>query len=296
MKLKEWFGKNKIGALGGGLVILAALLGIVLFSKKQAEPAQVMVRVTIPEGLRKEQYADLIGDKLNWNKQTKAEWIKTATAMTFDSVEGVYFPDTYLIPKDETPLMVAKRLKNNFEEKFAPFAEEALKQNIQWTTLLTIASLIQREAAGDGDMALISGIIWNRLDANMNLDIDATLQYARDTRDNYPNDPCSNPASELSKQGLCRENDFIISRAPYEGEAGWWKPIKPEDKQISSPYNTYLFKGLPPRPIANPGLLAIKAVLYPEKTKCLYYIHDKSGQIHCAETLSGHKENLEKYY
>ena len=216
--------------------------------------------ITIPEGFRKEEIADLLAKELGWTSEEKEIWLTKDTAEEADYTEGVYFPDTYLIPVDEPTAEVAKRLRAKFEETFAPYAKEALKQNIRWPTLIRVASLIQREAAGKDDMPLIAGVIWNRLLKEMKLDIDATIQYIKgDEKD------------------------------------GWWPKIKPEDKMIDSPYNTYKYKGLPPRPIANPGIKAIEAALRPEKTKCFYYLHDKSKTIHCAETFEGHKANIEKY-
>ena len=216
--------------------------------------------VTIPEGLRKEEIADILVSVLKWTDEDKQKWITTYTAMKYDYVEGVYFPDSYLIPINEIPLQVADRLRTHFEEKFAPYAHEALKQNIKWDTALKLASIVQREAAGKDDMLIIAGVLWNRLLEGMRLEVDATVQYAK------------------GKTGQ-----------------GWWAPIKPADKQIDSPYNTYLNKGLPPHPISNPGIEAINAVLNPAETKCLYYLHDNSGGIHCAETYEGHLGNIDKY-
>jgi len=222
--------------------------------------APALVWVTIPEGLRKEETAEILAAALGWSKEEKEKWVSTYTAMKYEYVEGVYFPDTYLIPVAEKPFDVAERLRKNFEAKFAPFVEEALKQNIKWDTVVKIASLLEREAAGSHDMPLIAGIIWNRLLLGMRLEIDATLQYARGD----------------------------IGR-------GWWAPITPQDKQIDSPYNTYKYKGLPPHPIANPGLAAINAVLHPEETDCLFYLHDRQKVIHCAKTYDEHKQNIETY-
>ena len=216
--------------------------------------------VVIPEGLRKEQIAEILTKELNWNEQQKSDWIKKYTAMKSDYIEGVYFPDTYLIPKDENGLEIAQRFVNKFNEEFAPYSDKFTQANIKWTTALKIASLIQREAGSKDDMPLIAGIIWNRLSKDMKLEIDATLQYAR-------------------------------------GDTGnsWWSPINVLDKQTDSPYNTYLNKGLPPHPICNPGIDAIDAVLNPTETDCLYYLHDSNRQIHCAVTYEEHKANIEKY-
>lgn len=216
--------------------------------------------VVIPEGYRKEQIAEILASNLNWSIEAEKKWIEVDTVQKSDYIEGVYFPDTYLIPVDESPADVSARLIAKFNEKFAPFLKESIKQNIRWPTLLKIASLVQREAASKSDMPLISGIIWNRLFQNMKLDIDATVQYAR--------------------------GDI--------GE-GYWAPLKVGDTKIDSPYNTYLHAGLPPHPISNPGLDAINAVLFPAKTDCFYYLHDSSKQIHCAKTYAEHQANVEKY-
>lgn len=216
--------------------------------------------VVIPEGLRKEEIAAILASALGWSNEDKEKWVSTYTAMDFDYVEGVYFPDTYLIPVDEPPLEVANRLRAKFNEKFAPYAKEALRENIKWDTLLKVASIVQREAASKDDMPLIAGILWNRLQKNMRLEADATLQYARGDTGN-----------------------------------GWWSPVSAADKQIDSPYNTYKHTGLPPHPISNPGLDAINAVLHSEETKCLYYLHDSSKITHCAETYEEHQANIERY-
>jgi len=216
--------------------------------------------VVIPEGLRKEEIGEILAKTFNWSEEDLDKWNNFYTRQKYDYVEGVYFPDTYLIPIAEKNFEVAQRMINRFNEKFAPYFDQFAQANIMWTTDLRLASLIQREAAGKEDMPLIAGILWNRLDKEMKLEVDATVQYARGKTD-----------------------------------SGWWAPIKPEDKEIDSPYNTYLYKGLPPHPIANPGLEAIEAVLDPQQTDCLYYLHDNNRQIHCAKTYEEHKENIEEY-
>ncbi|MFA5134264.1 MAG: endolytic transglycosylase MltG [Patescibacteria group bacterium] len=233
--------------------------------------------VTVPEGLRKEQIANILADKLHWSDEQTAKWVTTYTAMKFDYVEGVYFPDTYLIPVDEAPLAVAERMQRRFEEQFTPYSKEALEQNIQWTSVIKLASVIQREAAGSEDMPLIAGILWNRLNQKMKLEVDATIQYVRDSLAHYGTAP-----------------DLYQDKS-YTAEGTWWKPILVADKQIDSLFNTYLYAGLPPRPISNPGLDAIQAVLHPEETDCLYYLHDNTRTIHCAKTLAEHEQNIEEY-
>jgi UPF0755 protein len=256
-----------------------------------------MTWIVIPEGWRKEQIAELLADALGWRDREKQSWITSHTARKPDEVEGVYFPDTYLIPVDDGQDAVADRLRARFHEKFQPYAEEALRRNIKWTSLLKIASLIQREAAGKDDMPLIAGVLWNRLRSDQKLDIDATVQYARDTRLAYQDDPCDAPDGEArgSEDGVCTPPEMARPNASYIGIYDWWTPIAIADKQSASPYNTYRYSKLPPHPIANPGLTAIEAALYPEETECFYYLHDRDGHIHCAPTYEEHRHNIERY-
>lgn len=216
--------------------------------------------VVIPEGYRKEEIAEVLARELGWSNEERKRWIEVDTAPDLDHVEGVYFPDTYLIPVEESPARVAERLRARWSERFAPFAAEAANQNIKWTTLMKIASLVQREAAGADDMPLIAGVIWNRLLAGQRLEIDATLQYVKGSE-----------------------------------EVGWWPSVRSDDKMLDSPFNTYKNSGLPPHPIANPGVAAIEAVLFPEETDCFFYLHDPEAGIHCAKDYEGHQMNIERY-
>lgn len=222
-----------------------------------------LVWITIPEGLRKEEIGERLAKALSWDEKALKNWSFTYTAMDYDHLEGVYFPDTYLIPTDESGIDIADRLRRRFDEQFAPYMSKFLKQNVKWTTALKLASIVQREAGGKNDMPLIAGILWNRLLKDMKLEVDATVQYARDDRD------------ELT--------------------TGFWKPIRVEDKEIDSKYNTYKYTGLPPFPISNPGIDAIDAVLNPTETDCLYYLHDSGRQIHCAKTYQEHLTNINNY-
>lgn len=218
-----------------------------------------LVWVTVSEGLRKEQVGESLATQLGWT-DTQLELWNNAYADSDEYYEGVYFPDTYLLPLDETPTQIAKRFIDKFNEKIGPLLDQFAEKDIKWTTGVKIASLIEREAAGPHDMKLISGIIWKRLEIGMKLEIDATMQY---------------------------------TRGKVNGK--WWGTIDLSEKQRDSPYNTYKYKGLPPTPISNPGLAAIEAALNPEETVCIFYLHDKNQQIHCAQTYTEHKENIQKY-
>ncbi len=214
--------------------------------------------ITFPPGWRKEQIAEYLANKLNWSEEEKQQFITVDTAPTPEQVEGVYYGDTYLIPSDQAPAQVAARLRDRFREVFAPFAEQTVEKNVTWTEVLIMASLIEREAARN-DKHLVSGILWNRINDGMRLQVDASLQYIRGA------------------------------------EGNWWPVPRPEDKDLESPFNTYMYSGLPPHPITNPSIESIEAALNPTDTGCLYYLHDNDGEIHCSPSYAGHRANVDRY-
>jgi UPF0755 protein len=220
-----------------------------------------LIWISYSSCLRKEQIGEILTSGLGWSNQELEKWNTIYTNSSPEYFEGVYYPDTYLIPVDENGDKVAQRLINRFNEKFSPLADKYISANIRWVTGLKIASLIAREAAGKSDMKLISGIIWNRLDKGMALQIDATMQYT------------------LGKNS----------------EGKWWGAIDLKEQKNDSPYNSYLHKGLPPTPICSPNIDYIEAVLEPEETDCLFYLHDHFKQIHCAVTYQEHLQNIKKY-
>ena len=209
--------------------------------------------VTVPEGVRAEEVADIFEKDLpsydtSWREKLNAQ-------------EGYLFPDTYLVPKDGSVDMVIATMKNNFSRRIESVGLTTRDQHL--VRILTIASLIEREAKSEGDMSIVSSVINNRLDIGMKLDIDATIQYA------------------LGYQ---------------EGEKRWWKrELTIDDIKLNSPYNTYRNAGLPPTPIGNPGLTAIRAALNPANTDYLYYVSDNKGKIHPATTIQEHNTNIKKY-
>lgn len=241
-----------------------ALLAKLSFYENLASPYVRIVRV--PEGLRKEEIAEVMAEKLGWNEQEKDEFINAHLALNTTNLEGRYFPKTYMISKYESPSDVGATMLEEFNKQ----TEKILKPKgnkqgksaniLSEDAIITIASIIQRESNGK-DMKLISGIIWNRIFSGMKLQMDATLQYAKGSE-----------------------------------ESGWWGRVIPADKKIESDYNTYMHTGFPPGAIANPGLAAIDAAYNPQKTDCIFYLHDKNRQIHCTKTYEEHKRNIEKYY
>ena len=243
----------------GGYKLSQNMWAADVFKKINSKPD--LIWVSYSSCLRKEQIGEILADGLAWNNKELDKWNTVYTNTAPEYFEGVYYPDTYLIPIDESGEQVAKRLINRFNEKFAPIADKYVEANIRWVTGLKIASLIAREAAGMSDMKLISGIIWNRLDKGMPLQIDATMQYT-----------------------LGKNN-----------QGKWWGSINIKEKQNDSLYNSYLHKGLPPTPICSPNIDYIEAALNPEETDCLFYLHDNFKQIHCSVTYEEHLQNIKKY-
>lgn len=216
--------------------------------------------VAVVEGMRKEEMAEVFASKLNWDEKEKEEFATPINICIFSGGEGYLFPGKYLVHKDFNPDDVKKLMEDKLNEVVGDLGGDESPKVLNMNQILIIASLIQREAAGKHDMKLISGVIWNRIFNGMPLQIDATLQYAKGSEEN-----------------------------------GWWPPVDAEDKYIESPYNTYQIEGLPPGPIANPGLAAIDAALNPADTKCLFYLHDRNRVIHCASNYETHKKNV-RYY
>lgn len=213
--------------------------------------------VSIQEGFRKGQIAQLIGTKLDWEEEKIKMFGKVEPLCPLNGQEGYFASGTYLIHKDEEIQVIEETMQKTFQDELNEI--DTKTKNIITPQIITIASLIQREAGGKSDMRLISGIIHNRLEIGMPLQIDATLQYIKGN------------------------------------ESNWWPVPKSDDKYLKSPYNTYQNVGLPPSPIATPGQESIKAALNPMKTDCLFYIHDNNRNIHCATTYEQHKRNT-KYY
>lgn len=243
----------------GGYKVSRSMWALDIFKKINSKPD--LIWVSWSSCLRKEQVGEILAKALGWNSQKLDKWNSVYTNLKPEYFEGVYYPDTYLIPVDESGEKVANRLINRFNEKFSPLAEKYVAANIRWVTGLKIASLISREAAGKSDMHLISGIIWNRLDKGMALQIDATMQYT------------------LGKNSQDK----------------WWGAIDLKEQKNDSPYNSYLHKGLPPTPICSPNIDYIEAALNPDETDCIFYLHDHFKQIHCSVTYEEHLQNIKKY-
>jgi UPF0755 protein len=213
--------------------------------------------VTLLEGWRREEIAETFAEAGLENFDEEEFLVLT------EDKEGYLFPDTYLVQKDFDTEQVISLLENTFERK----VETGLKAELAASgkslkDIVTMASLVQREAKGEQQMKLVAGVLWNRVDINMALNVDATLQYIKGYDD---------------------------------VQNTWWVPPLAVDKERTSLYNTYKHPGLPPGPITNPGLDAVKAAASPTETDYMYYLHDSTGKIHFGETLDEHNANVQKY-
>ncbi|HUQ84842.1 MAG TPA: endolytic transglycosylase MltG [Candidatus Limnocylindrales bacterium] len=210
------------------------------------------VRIVIPEGKRAEEVADILRERVgSYNESWRAK-------LTLN--EGYLFPDTYSFPKDVNIDQVISVMRDNFEAKYSQIEKDG-GLNLSKKDVVILASMVEREAKHDQDRPIVASVLFNRLNADMPLYIDATIQYAIGT--------------------------------PKK----WWPTLTDTGGNVApnSPYNTYTHAGLPPTPISNPGIEVIKAVLNPAKTNYLYYITDKSGTNRYGRSLEEHNANIKKY-
>ncbi len=141
--------------------------------------------------------------------------------------------------------------------------KDAQATGLSFNDVIILASVVEREGRTDEDRPVIAGILLKRLKADWPLQTDATIQYA-------------------------------LGYQPFE--KSWWKKfLSADDKKIKSPYNTYIHQGLPPGPIANPGLSSINAVISLKETSYWYYLHDPKGVAHFGVTLEDHEKNIATY-
>ena len=230
------------------------------------------VNVTIPEGWRAEEIAALLASR---GLVDQAEFMKLVqsgegfdypflppTSANGVRLEGYLFPDTYTFDVNKSGArVVIDRMLKNFGDKTGPdIGSAAAKSELgSLQKVLTLASIVEREAQLAEERPHIAGVYANRLGQGMKLDADPTVQYAMG----------------------------------YDKTRGtWWRPLTVEDYRFDSPWNTYVNPGLPPGPIANAGLEAIKAALNPTPTQDLYFVARKDGSHVFAKTFEEHVRNV----
>lgn len=204
-------------------------------------------KVTIPEGLNKFELADLLGDNLiNFDKE----------AFIAAAPEGYLFPDTYFFLPNASSEEVIKVMNANFSRQLEEIQEKVTASERGLTDIMTMASIVEREARKSETRKIIAGILWNRLAMGMPLQVDVTFKY-------------------------------INGKTTFD--------LTDEDLTVDSLYNTYKYPGLPPTPIANPGMDSILATLDPIKTDFVFFLSDQEGEMHYAKTFEEHVNNKNKY-
>jgi len=223
------------------------------------------LKITIPEGYNIAQIDQLLSNK---NLIKSGEFIKCTQTCDFsefkfldqnktNKLEGYLFPDTYHIDLNQFQVKILIfNMLTLFEKKITPYTTDIKHRDYTLDEIINVASMIEKEAIIDQERAMISDVIWKRLESNMFLGIDATLRYEKNN---------------------------------------WKTELTNDDIQNNSLYNTRKKLGLPPTPISNPGIKSIKAALYPKKNNYYYYLHDQKKEIHFSKTLNEHNQNVYKY-
>ncbi len=215
----------------------------------QGEYGLVPTKVTILEGSTIFDIAEVFEE--NFSEFDKARFLEMAT-----SSEGYLFPDTYSFLSNTKEDQIFKELNDNFNKKIALIQEDIDASGHSLEEIVIMASIIEKEAWKEEDRKLISGVLWNRIDIGMPLQVDAAFLY-------------------------------INGKSTYH--------LTYDDLDIDSPYNTYKYKGLPAGPICNPSLSSLKAAVMPEKSDYLFYLSDREGNTYYAFNFEEHKRNKYLY-
>ncbi|MDI6827949.1 MAG: endolytic transglycosylase MltG [Armatimonadota bacterium] len=217
--------------------------------------------VTFPEGFMTSQIAERLQseglanmDRFYRLARTCGTDFHTNFPHPGNDLEGYLFPDTYLISIGSSEESIIQNMLDNFGKRIAELMPEINARKKSLHDIIILASLIEREARVRKDRPLISAVLWNRLAKGMRLECDATVLYA-----------------------IGRHKRRVLYR----------------DLEIDSPYNTYRYPGLPPGPIANPGLASIKAAIHPANVDYLYYVARKDGSHIFSRTLEEHNRAIQ---
>ena len=226
------------------------------------EKGQVnLVRWTVPEGLTVSDIAELwettgYGTAAAFREATKLECLLEQFGLQDKSVEGYLFPNTYKFAKGTTAKQAVEMMLKEFKQRWTQTFDEAARNlGLTQHEVLTLASVIEKEAQVKSERPRIASVFHNRLKKKWRLQADPTVLYA-----------LGNPKRLLTKTDL----------------------------RVDSPYNTYKHRGLPPGPIANPGIDSIRAALRPEKTDYFYFVAIGEGKHHFSKTLSEHNRMIRK--
>lgn len=216
-----------------------------------------LFKVTVPEGLSVRQIADLMPDSAAFLAAAASVYAVEEFGVDVVSLDGFLMPNTYYFDEPPTPEQLLRRMIDQFKADYEELKADHPDAAADVLRVVTIASLIEEEAKVDDERAIVSSVIHNRLEKGIALQFDSTLQYA------------------LNKYG---------------------QRLLDSDKEVDSPYNTYMYAGLPPGPIANPGLASLRAALEPADTDYLYFVSNADGSTHTfSKTLREHEAAVAKF-
>lgn len=220
------------------------------------------ITVTIPEGFTVSQIAQLLaekglGDKKHFLNYAADPLFVHSLGIKGHSLEGFLFPDTYQLRKGMEEDRILREMVIRFNEVFNDQHTERLQElDLSREEVVTLASIIEKETSDPSERYLIAAVFHNRLKKGMLLQSDPTVIY-----------------------GLKSFNGNLTK----------------DDLKTNNPYNTYLIRGLPPQPIANPGEESIKAALYPPPENYLYFVSKNNGTHHFSTTLEEHNRAVDRY-
>lgn len=245
-----------------GLYRLSPVLSTLEILRELTPNGPKEVAVTIPEGSNLYQIDAILADALVIRR---GELVSFQGAHGQGNLEGKLFPDTYRFFVGSDIKVIVQKFLENFNEKTAVLLT---KDGENAERDLVVASIVDKEVPDPNDQKMVAGILWKRLKAGMPLQADAAVCYAK-----------------LQKQPPSAGNPVTSCY-----------PLAPLDYRIDSPYNTYLYKGLPPGPIGNPGISAIRASISPKSSPYWFYLSDpKTGKTIFAKTLDEQAQNKVKY-
>lgn len=249
--------------LKAGEYILSKDMSIRQILNYLVEGKTIVIKVAIPEGFTTREIAQLIEKKGLGNNEIFIKLVKTPHLFNFSyeiplTFDGYLFPDTYYLDRTLCEKDIIQKMLDRFQEivKYNHIIERSNEIKYSLDNIINIASLIEKEAKVDSERPLISAVLHNRLKRGMALECDATIQFI-----------LGNPKKRLYYKDLL----------------------------IDSPYNSYLYKGLPPRPICNPGLASIESALSPAKANYLFYVLKNDGLHHFSFKASEHAKAKKKY-
>jgi UPF0755 protein len=248
--------------INAGAFTLRSNMNIEQIAQALQRGAAAEVQITIPEGKRLEEVAEIVKQQLGPNSDAFStdEFLRLARRTNYDypflkgvpegaSLEGFLFPDTYRVPLNPSALDVLLKMLDNFGAKAGPLFDQARAQGKNPHELLVVASIVEREAVVPTERPTIASVYLNRLKIGMKLDADPTTQYA---------------------MGYDQNNNT------------WWRTLTLEDYKFEDPagYNTYITPVLPPGPIASPGLSSLQATVNPAETPYIFFRACQGQQAH----------------